>query len=125
MGERARPSLPRRYHPRCRCPAVGGGGELLAGCADRAPLPHVIPARVTVHCLAVRCRAQVGLGRLRCSTPRIGGAARGAERAAAVQDVNQMAALLRDEAGLEPVGEQARKMGSWRAALLFGEALLI
>lgn len=74
--------------------AVGGGRELLARGAGRAPAPHVVPARPAVHGRAVRRRAHVGggrLGRLAHDAAAAQPAAR--ERAAAVQDVGQAGAL--------------------------------
>ena len=92
--------------------AVGGGGELLAGCADRAPLPHIVPAGSAVHRLAVRRRAHVGLGRLGCLVHHALPAEPGAqERTAAVQDVRQAAALLAGKAGLELFEEQGGEKG--------------
>lgn len=86
--------------------AVGGGRELLAGCADWAPLPHVIPARPAVHGPAVRRRAHVGLRPFGCLAHHAAPAKPAAqEGAAAVQDIHQAVALLGGEESLEPVGE--------------------
>lgn len=77
--------------------AVGGGRELLARGAGRAPPTHVVPARLAVHGPAVRRRAQVGLRRLRRLAHHAALAQPAAqERAAAVQDGRQ-AAVLRSE----------------------------
>lgn len=87
--------------------AEGGGGELLAGRAGGAPLPHVVPARPAVHGFAVRSLAHVGLGRLRCLAHHAAPPQPGAQEwAAAVQNVRQAVALLGGEEGSEPVGER-------------------